>query len=122
MKHASLAADQLLPWATLNDVNLRGVKISSNIIAADGASKGGGILSTQAHEPHDVLLSIPQELILSKEAVLQCAKTDRHLRQLVEALDDFITVGTTQASVPLFLLRIMLRHLEKPSSFSYSIK
>lgn len=93
MKYSTISTDQLQPWATLNDAELRGVKISSAIITEDGVNKGGGLLSTIAHESQDVLLSISRDLILSKEAVSQCAKTDKHLRDLTEALSDFIQVG-----------------------------
>lgn len=93
MKHASIAAEQLHPWAQLNDVQLNGVKITSSIISPGGVTKGGGLISTTRHASGDVLLSINQELILSREAVLQCAKTDKHLRQLLDVLEDFIQVG-----------------------------
>jgi len=98
MKHASIPSAQLQAWAQLNDATLYGVKISSNIISEDGIHKGGGLQSTTTHPSEDVLLSIPQDLILSKESVLQCAKTDRHLRQLLEAMEDFIQVGTVKVS------------------------
>lgn len=101
MRHASIPIEGLQPWAQLNDVPLHGIQISSNIIADDGASKGGGLLSTTNHSSEDVLLSISQDLILSKESVLQCAKTDRHLRQLLEAMEDFIQVGLTKVSFSL---------------------
>lgn len=94
MRYSNISTDQLEPWATLNDVELRGVKISPAIITEDGIDKGGGILSTATHEPGDVLLSISKDLILSKETVSQCAKTDKHLRDLTEALSDFIQVGS----------------------------
>lgn len=94
MRYATIALDQLTPWSQLNDVKLYGTKISANIITEEGVSKGGGLVSTSTHESEDVLLSIPSDLILSKESLLQCAKTDVHLRQLVEVLEDFIEVGT----------------------------
>lgn len=93
MKHASIAASQLQTWAALNDVELRGIEISTAIITEDGINKGGGILSTASHDAEDTVLSVPRDLVLSKEAVLQCAKTDQHLRDLVETLSDFIQVG-----------------------------
>ncbi|KAK5086584.1 hypothetical protein LTR05_003752 [Lithohypha guttulata] len=90
MRYATIALDQLTPWSQLNDVKLYGTKISANIVTEEGVSKGGGLVSTSTHESEDVLLSIPSDLILSKESLLQCAKTDVHLRQLVEVLEDFI--------------------------------
>lgn len=96
MKYSTISADQLQPWAVLNDVELHGIKISTAIITEDGVNKGGGLLSTTTHESEDVLLSISKDLILSKETVSQCAKTDKHLRDLTEALSNFIQVGSSQ--------------------------
>lgn len=93
MRYASIPPDQLQSWALLNDAELRGISISTSIITENGVNKGGGLLSTASHEFEETLLSIPHELILTKEAVMMCAKTDRHLRDLVEALPDFIQVG-----------------------------
>lgn len=93
MRYSTISTDQLQPWAILNDVGLHGITISSAIITEDGVNRGGGLLSTTAHESQDVLLSISGDLILSKEAVLQCAKTDKHLRDLTEALSEFVQVG-----------------------------
>lgn len=92
MKYASIPNSQLQPWAVLNDVELHGVKISPAIITEDGINKGGGLVSTTTHESEEVLLSISKDLVLSTEAVLQCAKTDQHLRELVEALSNFVQV------------------------------
>jgi len=94
MRYSTLPTGQLQPWAVLNDVDIRGVTISSAITTKDGVNKGGGLLSTTTHESEDVLLSISEDLTLCKEAVLQCAKTDKHLRELTEALSNFIQVGS----------------------------
>lgn len=98
MKHDLLPLAQLQSWATLNDVKLHGVRISPNIVTEDGISKGGGVVSTTEHSSGDVLLLIPNDLILSKERVLQCAKTDKHFREAMDALGDFIEVGTHKVS------------------------
>jgi hypothetical protein len=66
MKYSTISAGQLQPWAVLNDVELRGAKISSAIITKDGINKGGGLLSTTTHESEDVLLSISRDLVLSR--------------------------------------------------------
>lgn len=100
MKYASIPPEALQSWAQLNDVHLHGLRISSNIVSDDGVSKGGGLVSTTSHPPEPVLLSIPRDLILSREAVVQCAKTDKDLRVLMEALEDFIQVGYEQVSLP----------------------
>jgi len=99
MKHASIPAEKLQPWCQLNDLTLHGVRIRSNIVSEDGINKGGGLMSDTTHRSEDVLLSIPQDLILSTEAVLQCAKVDKHLRQLVETMEDWVQVGTIKVSL-----------------------
>ena len=93
MKYATLSTLQLQAWSQLNDVRFHDCGITASIITDDGINKGGGLLANGRHEPTDLLLSIPQDLILSKEAVMQSAKTDFHLRELVEALEDYIQVG-----------------------------
>jgi len=98
MKHDVLSLAQLQPWATLNNVSFHGVKIIPDIITENGVSKGGGVISTAAHSSGDVLLLIPNDLVLSKERVLQCAKTDKHFRELIAVLSDFIEVGTHEVS------------------------
>lgn len=93
MLHEQLPIEQLTPWAVLNDIELNGVEICSNILTVEGVSKGGGLLATADHKSAGILLSIPADLALSRETVLQYAKTDKHLRELVEAMSDFIQVG-----------------------------
>lgn len=93
MLHEQLPVEQLTPWAILNDIQLNGVEICPNVLTLDGVSKGGGLLATSNHGSADILLSIPAELALSRESVLQSAKTDRHLRELTDVMSDFIQVG-----------------------------
>lgn len=119
MKRASTPLEQFQQWAQLNDVQLCGIQICPNIVTADGISKGGGLLSTASHEPGDVLLSINQDLILSKETVLQCAKFDKHFRDVIEALDDFMQVGAERVGVSA-IAEILLRPREQPLSCSCS--
>lgn len=99
MKYASISATNLQTWAPLNDVELHGIAISDAIITETGADKGGGLLSTATHESEDVLLSVPRDLVVSQEAVLQCAKADHHLRDLFEALSDFVQVGPARGEL-----------------------
>lgn len=99
MKYASIPTEALQQWAQLNDVQQNGVKVCSNIITPTGIGKGGGLLSTKQHSAESVLLVVPRDLVLTKETVQQCAKTDKHLRTLLEALNDFIQVGILQVSL-----------------------
>lgn len=93
MKYDSIPPDQLETWSRLNNVQLHGVEIRSNILDVDGNSKGGGLVSTSDHASEDILLQIPNELVLCKDSILQCARSDTHLRQLLDVLDDFVQVS-----------------------------
>lgn len=109
MKHNVLPLDQLQSWGIFNNVEFKGVKISPNIVSEDGTSKGGGIISTAKHAPGEALLVIPSDLILCKEQILQATKSDKHFRQLIEAVDDFIEVGSFEVSFEMYT-EILLRH------------
>ena len=98
MRYATLSIEQLTPWAALNDVRVQGIELCENIVGDDGISKGGGILATQKLEHDEVLLSIPSDLILSKENVFQYAKMDKHFRELLDAMHDFGQVRELQVS------------------------
>jgi hypothetical protein len=95
MKYSSLPTSQLTSWALLNNVELHGVKIEADIVA-DGSSKGGGVLATAAHNEADPLITVPRDIIVSKEQIADCSRTDARLRELLEALGDspLIQVGS----------------------------
>ncbi|KAF4538639.1 Set domain-containing protein [Lasiodiplodia theobromae] len=75
-------------WADLNDVTfnaisvgpLPGFELRGSTVIADGALSSGNA------EP---LMIIPRDLVLSLEAVRMHAKSDQHLRELLDALADF---------------------------------
>jgi len=121
MKQDVLSLAQLRSWATLNNVLFHGIKISPDIVTEDGTNKGGGVVSTAEHSSGDVLLLVPNDLVLSRERVLQCAKTDQRLQELMDALGDFIEVGTREVS-SVCLLRLFPRPRERRSSFFCSCK
>jgi hypothetical protein len=75
-------------WATFHGVKFNDVKIGplpgfeergSTVIAARGL-QGGSV------EP---LLVVPKELIISRENIELLARSDRHLREVLEAIGDF---------------------------------
>lgn len=80
-------------WADLNDVTLNaisvgplpGFELRGSTVIADGALSSGNA------EP---LMIIPRDLVLSLEAVRMHAKSDQHLRELLDALADFGRVRT----------------------------
>ena len=97
MQYASFSASQLSSWALLNNVELRGVRVQSDILSEDGISKGGGLVATSEHGEGESLLIVPQDVIISKEQINACARTDVKLRELLATLadSDFINVGST---------------------------
>lgn len=88
-------------WASFHGVNFNDIQVGplpgfeergSTVIAARK-------LSGEEEEP---LMTIPKELILSKQTVELIAKADQHLREVLQALDDF--GRTTRGAVLTFLL------------------
>jgi hypothetical protein len=80
--------DSLPAWATFHGVAFNGVKVGplpgleerGSTVIADCDLQGGKT------EP---LLVVPKELIISRQNIDLLAKSDRHLRELLEALGDF---------------------------------
>lgn len=87
MKYTSLPTSQLTGWALLNNAELHGVKVEADIVE-DGSSKGGGVLADAGHNEMEILLSVPRDIIVSKEQIADCSRTDVNLRELLDALED----------------------------------
>lgn len=92
MLQTSLPIQQLATWSRLNGVEIHDIDFVSTILDEDGNDKGGGVLSKTSHEPTNLLVSVPSDLILSKECVLQYARTDHHLQQVLESVGSFAQV------------------------------
>jgi hypothetical protein len=80
--------ESLPTWSTFHGVAFNGVKVGplpgleerGSTVIADRELQGGKV------EP---LLVVPKELIISRQNIELLAKSDRHLRELLEALGDF---------------------------------
>lgn len=97
MKHTSITAEELFAWARLNGVEFHNVDVNIDLTRIDGASKGAGLVSTRYHNAIGngaVLLSVPQDLILSRAQVERYATIDRHLKSVLDAADAFGRVST----------------------------
>jgi hypothetical protein len=87
--------DVLPTWATFNGVKFNRVKIGplpgyedrGSTVIADDKLQGGNA------EP---LLVVPKDLIISRQNIELLAKSDHHLRELLEALGDFGRVWQPQ--------------------------
>ncbi|KIW03443.1 uncharacterized protein PV09_05213 [Verruconis gallopava] len=92
-------SSELENWAVLNGGSFNGVKC-----AVAGGDRGSGLLAIRDLKGGDEgpLLVVPRDLVISKEAVEVAAKSDKDLRELLEALGEF--VQTTRGAVLTFLL------------------
>lgn len=90
MRRRYLPIEQLHAWATLNGVTFVNTRVErlSNTIA-----EGAGFFANCDFEINEhygtVLLSVPPDLVLSKDLVAEYAKSDRHLRDVLEAVGEF---------------------------------
>ena len=95
MRRASTPLSYLPTWAELNRVRFNGVAVST---MSNG--KGSGLVATaEISEPDEILMTIPQALILSLENVWIFAKSDRHLREVLEAVGEYSRVACPSASL-----------------------
>jgi hypothetical protein len=96
MRRHCLPIEQLRAWATLNDVKFNDTRIEG-ITNPDGQYKGAGLFAARDFEASDdfetSLLSVPHDLVLSLDLVHDYAKSDGHLRDVLEAVGEFGWVG-----------------------------
>lgn len=89
-----LPTSSLRDWAAINNVELNGVDFGPipGFDERGSAVKASRSRDSSSQEP---LIVVPRELILSCESVQVFAKSDRHLREVLEAVGDFGRVRTT---------------------------
>lgn len=87
----SLPPEAFKPWAHLNGVRFH------EVTPGRMAGRGSALLASKAvknsSEGAECLLTVPKDLILSQEQVMEQAKVDRDFRELLESLGDFGRVG-----------------------------
>jgi hypothetical protein len=95
MKREYLPIEALPAWQRLNGIVTTGVefrKLGSN---EHGTDKGSAIVATEAKTSSEndakpeILIQIPGDVVLSLETVHNYAKSDRYLRDVLEATGDF---------------------------------
>ncbi|EEH09432.1 SET domain-containing protein [Histoplasma capsulatum G186AR] len=111
MKREYLPISALAAWTRLNCVEFHDVEVTQ-LPAKDGVDKGCGIVATakksageldpEAEIEPQVLMTIPSDLLLSLELVETCAKTDRHLKEVLDSMRDYAM--TARGAILLFLL------------------
>ncbi|KAJ5753149.1 hypothetical protein N7520_010066 [Penicillium odoratum] len=99
MRREYLPLDSLLAWLRLNGIVTNGVAVQRLETVESDTDKGNAIIAT-ADSKHStdeqVLLQIPRDLVLSLESVHDYFKSDRDLRDVLEA--------TARGSILIFLL------------------
>ncbi|KAI6843817.1 SET domain-containing protein [Hortaea werneckii] len=81
-----LPSEAVLPWAMLNEVDFK------QVVPGQAVGKGGALLakhSSPGVSKDGELMSVPHDLILSLERVLDHAKADKDFRAVLEALGEF---------------------------------
>ena len=114
MHREALQVAKLPTWMQLNNVVVNGVKI------ATGDQGSGVFVARELSENLQVLMTVPPELVLSLENVWVYAKSDRHLLQVLEAVETFSRVLFPRVEMPLkghddTCLLIRFRQLVAPS-------
>ncbi|PYI06836.1 SET domain protein [Aspergillus sclerotiicarbonarius CBS 121057] len=115
MKHNYLPIETLFPWTKLNGIAVKGIAFRK-LRADDGTDKGSAVVATEprsSEEPGsdqvepELLLRVPSDLVLSQGFVEDYAKSDRQLREVLEAVGDF---GRTARGTILIFLLVQLTH------------
>ncbi|KAG5204509.1 SET domain-containing protein 8 [Trichophyton interdigitale] len=116
MKRQYLPVDALQAWARLNSVTFHGVEIKQPPYDGEDIDKGSAVLaigSPDSQEPildepglePEILMKVPPDLILSQERVETHAKSDKHLKDVLDAVGDF-GKGSRGAIMIFLLLQI----------------
>jgi len=89
-----LPTSSLRSWAELNGVEYNGISVRSV------PGSGAGIVAARALSGGDEgpLVVVPRELVLSLEQVELQAKSDQHLKELLDALGEYARVGGQSSS------------------------
>jgi hypothetical protein len=92
MRRHCLPIERLRAWATLNGVKFDGTRVE-RITNLDGQHEGAGLFAARdfgtSQDSETFLLSVPHELVLSVDLVHDYAKSDGHLRDVLEAVGEF---------------------------------
>ena len=111
MRPEYLPIETLPAWARLNGVSPFGVAFR-RLQADNGTDKGCAVVATKDKSNGDpesdsahpeILLSVPSDMVLSLESVHNYAKSDRYLREVLEAVGDFGRVCISFQFISCFL-------------------
>lgn len=127
MKRESTSLASLPAWAKLNGITLHGVAFQHLHSEDDGSDKGAAVVAAEEKISDDarndnpsaqaeILMRIPMDAILSLEGVNNYAKSDRYLRDVLEAVGDFGRVSFLINLLAIIQLRTPLSRLTFPDS------
>jgi len=94
--------DIIQPWLTFNGVKLHNAELRCIKDKGIGICASSDISSSGSHDQQNILLSIPQDLILSRERVQEHAKVDQDFRKVLERLGEFAEVRRYSDSFTLY--------------------
>ena len=86
MRRNFLPISSLSPWCELYNVRFSGAKVEETEGKGYGLVAERDLSNEVAKSGNLALLSVPRELVLSAEAVVEYAKVDRNLKQLLDAV------------------------------------
>ena len=93
MHRETLSISKLGAWAKLNNVEFNGVDFT-----VLRGNMGSGLFTTTARSTNNpLLMTVPKDLVLSLENVWLYAKSDKHLRQVLEATEAYSRVSDPKA-------------------------
>lgn len=129
MKREYIPIESLPAWQRLNGIVVQGIAVHKIGSDQHGADKGSALIATEARTSSEndtkpkILLQIPPELVLSLETVQNHAKTDRYLRDVLEAIGDFGRVWPAPFPTSIYITMRkptkIHRQLEEQYSYSY---
>jgi hypothetical protein len=89
--------ESLEEWSMFNGVEYNGIRVG---VIEGREDRGSAIRAVDILEqPETPLMKVPRELIVSKEKVYLQAKSDHHLRQVLEAVGEFGQVSLISTTI-----------------------
>lgn len=122
MRRQTLPIPALPGWARLNGIEFDGVAIER--LTDHGIDKGSAVVAKgelTGKGGEEQLMSVPKDMILSLEAAWNYAKSDKHLREVLEAMGDFARVrGPSSSCVVILAIEtsVVLKGVRQPEERS----
>ncbi|KAL8637905.1 MAG: hypothetical protein Q9228_004881 [Teloschistes exilis] len=109
MRREHLPIEDLPAWAALSEVSYNGITVGR--LSGDRGS--GIIITAERIGDESIILTVPSHLILSLENVWIHAKSDQHLKEVLDAVGEYSR--TSRGAILIFLL-LQITHSATPDS------